>query len=55
MTDDKGFAEAQRYPGGIEKFLFDTLMALDVEGASDIAERITTLEGKVEALEEASK
>lgn len=29
MTDNIGYADAQRYPGGIEKFLFDKVMELD--------------------------
>ena len=32
MPDDEiGYAEAQRYPGGIEKFLFDKVMELEAQ------------------------
>lgn len=39
MTDNIGYADAQRYPGGIEKFLFDKVMELDG--------KVVELDGKV--------
>ena len=49
MTDnDIGYAEAQRYPGGIEKFLFDKLMALETDGYDD-----TEIKADISALETA--
>lgn len=29
MSEEISYADAQRYPGGIEKFLFDKVMELD--------------------------
>ena len=42
MSEEISYADAQRYPGGIEKFLFDKVMELEgqinTETADDTSE-----------------
>lgn len=46
----KGWAEAQNYPGGIIKYLFDKVKSLDSASGGDESD-ITELESDVEALQ----
>ena len=46
----KGWAEAQNYPGGITKYLFDKVKSLDSASGGDAAD-ITELESDVGALQ----
>jgi hypothetical protein len=39
MSEEISYADAQRYPGGIEKFLFDKVMELDG--------KVAELDGKI--------
>ena len=48
----KGWAEAQNYPGGITKYLFDKVKSLDSASGGDAAD-IAELESDVGALQTA--
>lgn len=70
MPDEQiGYAEAQRYPGGIEKFLFDKVIALETNGYDDTEvkasikaledeigsdDKATTIKGRIKTLEDAA-
>lgn len=51
----KGWAEAHRYKGGILKYLYDKVKALDSTngGSSELQSKIEDLESRIEALEKA--
>lgn len=51
----KGWAEAQNYPGGIIKYLYDKVKALDSASgdSSELTAKIEELESRIEALENA--
>lgn len=51
----KGWAEAQNYKGGIIKYLYDKVKALDSASgdSSELTAKIEELESRIEALENA--
>ena len=51
MADIESFAEAHRYPGGFEKWVYDKISALDEE-VSALDEEVSALHEEVSALHE---
>lgn len=47
MSEEISYADAQRYPGGIEKFLFDKVIALETNGYDD-----TAIKARIKAVED---